>query len=658
MFKKFLIKKSIDSFIKSTFHLYNSNRHSIGNLSLISEFLEMGLIDLPYLIQNIKNFFYLYNNYAQTQSYVFIFFTKEIKSYDLSLYKNMREMFVSIKDPKSRFQSIHDNTYYQIINEYKSLSEVEADKFMHIKDMRPITPLCQAIINDDFDSFSEIAYSSAVQVDINSKLSYEFNVNSEFLDSHPTLIQFAAGCSSLKIFKHLILSGADIGSTNKFTNGINSYAVAGGNLEIVRILYQNGVNYKGYPLKFAVKYQRNDIVDWILNIVSKKPKYDDAILYAIQYENLCVLNNYLGSISDHPGITHTSFDHTLIPETIYIFYEDHYDVIKNIFTKTNPFFELCLPNLCIEKNKCDQFEYLMKTKEVDIDWTMAFLIDNMQCFKKAYEYGLFDLKTFIYGCNPLPFALVKDPITFDTLKYVLDIWPECINLEDESHSNSLLSIAAEECVTQVVLELVKRGADISYQCKNNGKQPIHLAAKSISCIEILVAAGADINTVNEKKGYTPIFYAIEKGISFMDFKKFVDLGAKIDVCDNTGKSLLELALQKELLSIFFYIFENSDLKERILPHLINMHNYEIFRYLIDQACDYSFLNDKFSSDAEIILENMLKRKNIDIQLIALFLSAYGSSIDPKSLIFSQLFMEKLIENGYHYFPIELLTNSN
>ena len=655
----------INSFLQITFHPNSSNRHSnfiktIGNFSLISELLEMGLIEIPFLIQNIKNFFYLYHNFPFYQSYVFMFFTKEIKSNDLSLFKEMREMLVTMNDPMIIFPPMFTKAFYEIINEYKSMSEEETEKIVHIKDLRPITPLCQAIINDDFDAFSQIAYSTDVQIDINSKLLFEFNVNSVFLEFFPSLIQFAAACGSLKIFKHLILSGADLQYKDENGYGIDSYAVAGGHLEIVRILSQYGIEYSSSSLAIAVQYQRNDVVDWILNFNSNTLTYNDAIQLAIQYDNLIVLNNYLQAISNEiPDISANSLGDTLIPETFYLIFEDYYDVIERRTHKKD--FIYSLINRFIQKNHYVQFEYFLKTrripKEIKIENIIKELINNSHCFKTVLEYNLIDVKTFIYHNAPLPFTLAQNEDMLESLECVLDLWPECINLEDNSHSNSLLSTAAEAGLTQTVLELVKRGADISFQCKDDGRQPIHFAAHSISCIEILVAAGADINCVNQMSGYTPIFYAVKNKISIMDFKRFVDLGAKIDVFDNTGKSLLEFALQKKLTSIFSYIFENSDQRETILPYLKEIDNYNIFRYLIDQTCDFTFLNDRFVSSAEIILENMLNQDKIDFNLIALFLSAYGSAFDQKDLIRIQILMEKLNENDYQYL-IELLPNLN
>lgn len=67
----------------------------------------------------------------------------------------------------------------------------------------------------------------------------------------------AAELGCIKVYKYLLLNGAER------TNEAMEWAIAGGNVEIIMDLYNNGIEITQKHLEIAAEYYRNDVVIWI-----------------------------------------------------------------------------------------------------------------------------------------------------------------------------------------------------------------------------------------------------------------------------------------------------------------------------------------------------------------------------------------------------------
>ena len=115
--------------------------------------------------------------------------------------------------------------------------------------------LIKSIQNDDVDAFQTFVTDNFIDKSKSMQLTIFEGTQKEI-----TFIDYSAFCGSVKCFKYLFLEKVPI------TQATLTYAVQGGNYEIIRILDQN----KGYKddcfnsMKSAIVYHRNDIFDWLL----------------------------------------------------------------------------------------------------------------------------------------------------------------------------------------------------------------------------------------------------------------------------------------------------------------------------------------------------------------------------------------------------------
>ena len=75
-----------------------------------------------------------------------------------------------------------------------------------------------------------------------------------------TILNYAAAYGSLKCFKYLLLNNNDINDETL------ELAIYGGNIEIIKIVYQKNEfhnNEKQNDIIFAIRKHKNDLFDWL-----------------------------------------------------------------------------------------------------------------------------------------------------------------------------------------------------------------------------------------------------------------------------------------------------------------------------------------------------------------------------------------------------------
>jgi ankyrin repeat protein len=85
---------------------------------------------------------------------------------------------------------------------------------------------------------------------------------SDALLGHPTMLQTAAFFGSVKCFRWLLWNGADLHALDRLFRTLPQMAVAGGNIEIVRLCQLYNLDFTG-TTHIAIKYHRHDLFEWI-----------------------------------------------------------------------------------------------------------------------------------------------------------------------------------------------------------------------------------------------------------------------------------------------------------------------------------------------------------------------------------------------------------
>ncbi|OHT02375.1 hypothetical protein TRFO_30572 [Tritrichomonas foetus] len=146
------------------------------------------------------------------------------------------------------------HTYYTDVPEFLNKFDKQEHHKLR-KEGQNEDVFAEAIRSDDIDKFQDLmAFSNHP---INSKIGpsiYESNNSCKDIK----LIEYAALCGSLNIFKFLWMNLADL------TYNLLGYAVAGGNYEIVHIVESKRPKYTQEALQMAIQFHRNDLVHYII----------------------------------------------------------------------------------------------------------------------------------------------------------------------------------------------------------------------------------------------------------------------------------------------------------------------------------------------------------------------------------------------------------
>lgn len=172
----------------------------------------------------------------------------------------------------------------------KFINEIPVDK-VHYHLLSPIVQFLlveEGIIPEEFRKycyqssviFEEGTIHNAIfEDDIESLTNYiaknsSFNVNMK-IRFHRTIMPLICHCAifgSIECFKYLLMNGAVI---DKF---VAHSSVSEGNMEIIRICEQSGMDFSEY-LNTAILSHQNNIADWIiLNYETKLFSFNDALL--------------------------------------------------------------------------------------------------------------------------------------------------------------------------------------------------------------------------------------------------------------------------------------------------------------------------------------------------------------------------------------------
>lgn len=160
---------------------------------------------------------------------------------------------ISIEDCLMNFTPLIQNW----INSYYP-SNLEQYKIMRNKG-EPDDSLTIALRKDDIDRFQAILTFNNFDI---SKGIIPYNIYEDFIDNGKTnYINYAAAYGAVRCFKYLFLNHQKI---NELTF---SYAIYGGNTEIIRIVYQNitlkNDNYDKKNIISTIQMHRNNLFDWI-----------------------------------------------------------------------------------------------------------------------------------------------------------------------------------------------------------------------------------------------------------------------------------------------------------------------------------------------------------------------------------------------------------
>ena len=294
----------------------------------------------------------------------------------------------------------------------------------------------------------------------------------------PTLICGACFYNSISCFKYFILNNEKLPDSrtmikddNEFGNKISRYAVAGGNLEIIRILSQKDVDFS-QDLDIAAKYHRLDIFKWIIETNS----YDEEIV-----------RKYIQKSARSS------------------FFDYNFSFLEYLFSEyTNDVFDLIQ----------NSFFYSVQTNQVEI---ICFLVDVMNTFPKTMKDELYN------QVQKEPFLICAvDNCSCEMMKVLINNKLYTVNYRDKKGETALHECAIHRFVDGVKFLLSFPDIDVNVQ-SNSLSTPLHHAARLgfSDIVAILLNHEGIKPDLKDKSSMTPFLLSITSK-SLETIKQFIE----------------------------------------------------------------------------------------------------------------------------------------
>ena len=133
-------------------------------------------------------------------------------------------------------------------------------------------------------------------LDVNQQFFWILGDLPDMLTNSPPLISVSAFYRAVNCFSLLLQEGADINKTDEIETPLADFAVAGGNMEIIRILDQKGVDFTK-TLHIAAEYGHFEIFMWLYqnkNLdLNERDQYGRIFLHIAAAGGNCELVQFL-----------------------------------------------------------------------------------------------------------------------------------------------------------------------------------------------------------------------------------------------------------------------------------------------------------------------------------------------------------------------------
>lgn len=526
---------------------------------------------LDLMKESIKNTEFQADNMLYVLGLLF-YFTDVFKKDFPDLWNKYQDSIAYIKEK-------HGTAFIrQLFKEYNAIQNGEA---------RFGNEITMILRTDDIDKFQEILTKDGA-FDLEIRIPPIILHGSELLQHNPTLILAASFYGAVKCFKYLLLNKAQILKCDEYYNYISHFAVAGGNIEIVRILSQNGINFVD-DLAVCVEYHQNEIFDWINQNTVPADLIPEILLSACTHNNVYAFKFYVenGTKIDHPE--------KYIEEA----FTQNYTAIKQYLLELYPnmsqnLIKTCLLNLA-KVGMINGVDLIFKNNEYDFS-------DCADLFIAAVQY------------NNLPF-----------MKYIKS--KPNTNINAKTKRTTPLHEACKLGRNKIVSYMLTI-PHIDVNALDIVLKPAMFYAIEFQHVEVLKMLIESPKTRLNKKdfnGLNILMLAAKHGLFYDFFVPIIKNGLiKVNEKTKQGQTLLHWAIEggnKQLLNLLL-----DDMADEVDASIANENGYTP----LHSACDLNRLD---------IVEKLLARKDVDVNACErhkstpLHLVAIKGSVECGELLF-------------------------
>lgn len=252
--------------------------------------MDLGIVQFLDILNQIRLYQEHYPSHTIFFIALFFWFAPEIEINAPALYQSLYSTFSEQMIRKYRpyyLSEFYSNFASYKQNNWSLLHEV-------IKNGHTINSLAHCLKNDDVEEL--MSYSTNFHFDFNQLIKPSVFEPFDMIHEGAPLIHYSAYFGSLKCFKYLYLNGSNLNIKNDEGKTLAHFAVAGGNLEIIRLIEQSNCSFDG-ALQIAALYHRNKIFNWLLetktqDITSIHPKFGTVFHQASISNNVELLDYF------------------------------------------------------------------------------------------------------------------------------------------------------------------------------------------------------------------------------------------------------------------------------------------------------------------------------------------------------------------------------
>ena len=394
----------------------------------------------------------------------------------------------------------------------------------------------------------------------------KFSTNSNIL-----MTEFCCFYDSLNCFKLLKANGFIDGNVSRPTS------IAGGNLEIIHILEQEGVDFDGC-FGISIEYHHKDISQWLLSNYHCERLFLTQTLKYLDYQAFIYLLNI--GVTEDP-IRFSPLIH--LCKQCYI----NSDAVKLLLEKN--------PVVKVSKNGKTPLFYVCKQEKI-----------NLELMELLISHGA-EVDGVTNSLSLLSHLCRHENVNTDAIKLLLDHRAYIIS---ESNGNTPLSYLCKNKNINIdaIKLLIEHGAEINpkiYKIKNNVDPPLSCLCKNynvnLEAIKLLLDHGANPNAGTVK----PLFYLCKKkNINCEAIQILLEYGANVDLPLNDVTPLFYLCSQPivNLDAIKLLVEYGADVNKLSQQYDSDKHKIDytpIFPLLTKSPVDYAAVNYLLEKGADV-----------------------------------------------------------
>jgi ankyrin repeat protein len=415
-------------------------------------------------------------SYDRSTCWLLAYFAPELEEIDPTLTKELIE----------RLQKNSTYRYFpQILKDFSGkLNDLQANQWKLFKQQRDFFANSQTLVSEIREDNVEglKIFSHNPNFSLNSRILATPYLPSPDLLGHPTLIQVAAFFGSVKCFRWLLSNGADLRTSDRHFVTLAQMAVAGGNIEIIRLCQQYNLDFYA-TVHFGVKYHRNDIFNWLSDTLSTDANEVDLtghnlIHSACESNNVHALRRFAACGAD---INAVSYDGLWTPLRIAV-RRGHMGSIKYL---------LSLPQLDMDRHRPNGLTPLsLATKRGDVATAKLLLARDAQTED-------------FFGSRRGLLVAAAQHYQLSMVRYLLTVPGVDVNSTTREGMSSLIGTVSRgwESIAQVLLSDPR--VDVNF-ATSNGCTPLYWAMRrGIRSLFDAIIARPDIDlTKRTDKGLT------------------------------------------------------------------------------------------------------------------------------------------------------------